>query len=81
MEAQRSGHPAERHFTVLRLDGGDDLWVSECVVTHDGVSTYAVSVMEFTDDLMTHEIQYVADRFQASAWGRRWLRRSGGTTG
>ena len=67
IQAQRGGHPADRHFTVLRIRGGDDLWVSECVITYDGVPTYAVSVMEFTGDLVTHETQYFADPFQAPA--------------
>jgi hypothetical protein len=68
IQAQRGGHPAERHFTVLRIRGGGDLWVSECVITYDGVPTYSVSVMEFADDLVTHETQYFADPFQAPAW-------------
>jgi hypothetical protein len=68
IQAQRGGHPAERHFTILRIRGGGDLWVSECVITYDGVPTYAVSVMEFTDDLVTHENQYFAEPFQAPAW-------------
>ena len=68
IQAQRDGHPAKRHFTVLRIRGGGDLWVSECVITYDGVPTYSVSVMEFGDDLVTHETQYFADPFQAPAW-------------
>ena len=68
IQAQRGGHPAERHFTILRIGGGGGLWVSECVITYDGVPTYAVSVMEFTGDLVTHETQYFADPFQAPAW-------------
>ena len=68
IQAQRGGHPAERHFTILRILGGGDLWVSECVITYNGVPTYAVSVMEFTDGLVTHETQYFADPFQAPAW-------------
>jgi SnoaL-like domain len=67
IQAQRGGHPAERHFTVLRIRGGGDLWVSECVITYDGVPTYSVSVMEFTGDLVTHEHQYFADPFPAPA--------------
>jgi hypothetical protein len=67
IQAQRGGHPAERHFSVLRIRGGGDLWVSECVITYDGVPTYSVSVMEFTDDLVTHETQYFADPFPAPA--------------
>jgi hypothetical protein len=68
IQAQRGGHPAERHFTVLRIRGGGDLWVSECVITYDGVPTYSVSIMEFADDLVTHETQYFADPFQAPSW-------------
>jgi hypothetical protein len=67
IRAQRGGHPAERRFTILRIRGGGDLWVSECVITYDGVPTYSVSVMEFTDGLVTHETQYFADPFQAPA--------------
>jgi len=68
IQAQRGGHPAERHFTILRIRGGGDLWVSECVITYDGVPTYSVSIMEFADDLVKHENQYFADPFQAPAW-------------
>ena len=50
IQAQRGGHPAERHFEVLRIRGGGDLWVSECVITYDGVPTYSVSIMEFADE-------------------------------
>src|SRR3984957_9217410 len=68
IQAQRGGHPAERHFTILRIRGGGDLWVSECVITYDGVPTYAVSVMEFAGDLVRHEPQYFAAPFQAPSW-------------
>ncbi len=65
IRAQRGGHPAERHFAIVRIQGGGDLWVSECVITYDGVPTHTVSVMEFAGDLVTHETQYFADPFQA----------------
>ena len=67
IEAQRGGNPAERHFTILRIRGGGDLWISECVITYDGAPTYSVSIMEFTDGQVTHETQYFADPFQAPA--------------
>jgi hypothetical protein len=67
IQAQRGGHPAERHFTVRRILGGGGLWVSECVITYDGVPTYSVSVMEITAGLVTHETQYFADPFDAPA--------------
>src|SRR4051794_27802638 len=53
IQAQRGGHPAERHFTVRRILGGGNLWVSECVITYDGAPTYSLSVMEITDGLVT----------------------------
>ena len=68
IQAQRGGHPAERHFAIRRIRGGGDLWVSEVVITYDGAPTYAVSVMEFSGDQVTHETQYFADPFQAPAW-------------
>ena len=66
IRAQRGGHPANRHFTVMQIRGGDDLWVSEVVITYDGAPTYSVSIMEFAGDLVTHETQYFADPFEAS---------------
>jgi hypothetical protein len=68
IQAQRGGHPAERHFTIRRILGGGDLWVSECVITYDGVPTYSLSVMEITDGRVRHETQYFADPFPASPW-------------
>jgi hypothetical protein len=65
--AQRGGHPADRHFTVRRIVGSKDLWVSECIISYDGVPSYSVSIMEFADGKVTHESQYFADPFQAPA--------------
>lgn len=67
IQAQRGGHPADRHFTVRRIHGAGDLWVSECVITYDGVPSLSVSVMELTDGLIRHETQYFADPFDAPA--------------
>jgi hypothetical protein len=66
IEAQRGGHPADRHFTLRRIRGRGALWVSECIITYDGSPTYSVSVMEFADGLVSHETQYFADPFPAS---------------
>jgi len=38
------------------------------VITYDSVPAYAVSVMEFTDDLVSHETRYFAGLFQAPPW-------------
>lgn len=66
--AQRGGHPANRHFSVLRISGDKDLWVSECIISYDGVPTYSISIMEFEEDKVAHETQYFADTFRAPAW-------------
>jgi hypothetical protein len=66
IQAQRGDHPAERHFAIRRILGSGALWVSECVITYDGVPTHSVSVMEVSDGLVTHETQYFADPFDAS---------------
>ena len=66
IQAQRGGHPAERHFAVRRILGAGDVWISECVISYDGVPTYSLSVMEIADGLVTHETQYFADPFAAA---------------
>jgi hypothetical protein len=70
ISAQRGAHPADRHFTVLRITGGGDLWVSECIITYDGVPSYSVSIMEFADGSVVHESQYFADPFGSPEWRR-----------
>jgi hypothetical protein len=68
IEAQRGGHPADRHFAVRRIQGRGNLWISECVITYDGEPTYSVSIMEFARGFVTHETQYFADPFAAAPW-------------
>jgi hypothetical protein len=68
--AQRGGHPADRRFKVLRITGGGDLWVTECVITYDGVPSHSVSIMEFDHGHVIHETQYFADVFGAPEWRR-----------
>ncbi len=72
---QRTGNPAQRHFTLRRVLGTGRLWVSECVITYDGVPSISVSIMEFGDDLVTHETQYFADPFKAPAARARLAQR------
>ena len=63
---QRSTNPARRHFRLRRVLGAGSVWISECVITYDGVPSISVSIMEFGDDLVGHETQYFADPFQPS---------------
>ncbi|MFE4667986.1 nuclear transport factor 2 family protein [Streptomyces sp. NPDC056716] len=80
ISAQRGGHRADRHFTVRRITGHARLWVSECVITYDGVPSYSVSVMEFAGRLVVHETQYFAGPFTAPAWRAASAERMPGRT-
>ncbi|GMO20417.1 nuclear transport factor 2 family protein [Bradyrhizobium sp. TM233] len=63
IQESRFVQPNQKRFTVRRIVGGGDLWVSEFVLSYDGVPSYVVSIMEFHDGLVTHETQYFGDRF------------------
>lgn len=68
ISAQRGAHPAKRHFNLLRIVGGGDLWVSECIITYDSVPSCSVSIMEFENGYVVHETQYFANAFGAPEW-------------
>ncbi len=63
IQESRYVQPNRKRFAVRRMLGGGDLWVTEFVLSYDGVPSYAVSIMEFRDGLVAHETQYFADRF------------------
>ena len=75
IQGQRASQPSKKRFTVRRIIGGGDLWVTELVVTYDGKPSYTVSIMEFRDDKVARETQYFADPFVAptsrAQWGER----------
>ena len=74
LQALRSHHPGKPSgFTVHRIVGEGNLWVSEFVITYEGKPAYTVSVMEFQDGKVSHETQYFADPFAAPAWRAQWV--------
>ncbi|MFC6159751.1 nuclear transport factor 2 family protein [Kribbella jiaozuonensis] len=79
--AQRNTHPADRHFTVRRILGTADLWITECTITYDGAPTHSVSIMEFTNNKVTHETQYFADPFPAPEYRASLTDQSQGGSG
>src|ERR1700691_2558338 len=68
IQAQRGGHPAERHFFVRRISGAGNLWISECVITYDGKPTHSVSIMKSVNDYVAHETQSLPDPSPAAPW-------------
>lgn len=63
IQESRTVQPNKKRFTVRRMIGGGDLWVTEFVLTYDGRPSYVVSIMEFRKGKVAHETQYFADRF------------------
>ncbi len=64
IQASRTVQPNQKRFTVRRIVGAGDLWVTEFVLTYDGRPSYTVSIMEFRDGKVARETQYFADPFE-----------------
>src|SRR6202051_3934786 len=61
IQESRTVQPNRKRFTVRRMIGSGDLWVSEFVLSYDGVPSWVVSIMEFREGLVAHETPYFAD--------------------
>jgi hypothetical protein len=66
IQESRTVQPNKKRFTVRRMIGSGDLWVTEFILTYDGIASYTVSIMEFREGQVAHETQYFADRFAPS---------------
>ena len=75
IQNQRASQPNKKRFTIRRIIGNGDLWVTEFVLTYDGRPSYTVSVMEFRGDKVGRETQYFADPFVAPASRSQWVER------
>ncbi len=73
IQASRQAQPNAKRFTVRRLLGGGDLWISELVLTYDGQPFYVVSIMEFEDGEVIRETQYFSDPFEPGPSRARWV--------
>jgi hypothetical protein len=63
IQESRTVQPNKKRFTVRRMTGSGDLWVSEFVLSYDGMPSYVVSIMEFREGMVARETQYFADGF------------------
>jgi ketosteroid isomerase-like protein len=74
VQALRSHHPARPSgFTVRRIVGSGNFWVTEYVITYEGKPVHTVSIMEFRDSKVARETQYFAEPFEPPAWRARWV--------
>jgi hypothetical protein len=77
IQESRRLQPNKKRFTVRRMIGSGDLWVTEFVLSYDGVPSYTVSIVEFRDGLVARETQYFADRFEPAPSRAHLVERSG----
>jgi hypothetical protein len=75
IQSQRASQPNKKQFTVQRIIGSGDLWVTEYILTYDAKPSYTVSIMEFSGDKVARETQYFADPFVAPAFRAQWVER------
>ena len=73
IQKQRSIQPNQKRFTIRRVVGSGDLWVTEYILSYDNKPSYTVSIMEFSGLKVAHETQYFADPFSAPAFRARIL--------
>jgi hypothetical protein len=75
IQASRTAQPSQKRFSVRRLQGGGDLWISEVVITYDRRPSYVVSIMEFENDKVVRETQYFGDPFEPGPSRAQWVER------
>ena len=73
IQASRFAQPNKKHFTVRRILGAADLWITELVLTYDGKPYYTVSIMEFKDGKVARETQYFGDPFEPGSSRAQWV--------
>ena len=75
IQASRIAQPNKKRFMVRRVLGAADLWVTELILTYDGLPSYTVSIMEFRDRKVARETQYFGDPFEPGASRAQWVER------
>ena len=75
IQASRAAQPNTKRFTVRRIQGGGDLWISELVLTYDADPYYVVSIMEFDDGQVVRETQYFGEAFDPGPSRAQWVER------
>ena len=75
IQGQRASQPSNKRFSIRRIIGSGDLWVTEFILTYDAKPSYTVSIMEFSGVKVARETQYFADPFPAPAFRAQWVER------
>jgi hypothetical protein len=64
IQESRTVQPSKKRFLVRQILGNGDLWITELVLTYDGLPSYTVSIMQFKDGKVASETQYFCDPFK-----------------
>jgi ketosteroid isomerase-like protein len=75
IQNQRASQPSKKQFSIRRIIGSGELWITEFILTYDGKPSYTVSIMEFRGPKVARETQYFADPFVAPAFRAQWVER------
>ena len=75
IQSSRAAQPNQKRFAVRRIIGAGNLWITEYVLTYDGVPSYTVSIMEFLDGKVARETQYFGDPFEPGPSRAQWVER------
>lgn len=75
IQSSRAAQPNRKRFSVRRITGTDDLWVTEYVLTYDERPSFTVSIMEFLDGKVARETQYFSDPFEPGPSRAQWVER------
>ena len=75
IQSSRAAQPNRKRFTVRRIVGAGDLWVTEYVIDYDGRPSFTVSIMEFLGERVVRETQYFGDPFEPGPSRAQWVER------
>ena len=75
IQSSRAAQLNRKRFTVRRIVGAGDLWITEYVLTYDGKPSYTVSIMEFAGGKVVRETQYFGDPFEPGPSRAQWVER------
>jgi hypothetical protein len=51
IQESRFVQPNKKRFTVRKIAGSGELWITEFILSYDDIPSYAVSIMEFREGL------------------------------
>jgi hypothetical protein len=75
IQSSRVAQRNRKRFSVRRITGAGNLWITEYVLSYDGRPSYTVSIMEFLDGKVAHETQYFGDPFAPGPSRTQWVER------